>query len=68
METVLLNVHGMSCGKCVKAVEDSVGILSGVLNVNVDLQAATVEVDFDEEQITVDEIKDTIDDQGYDVQ
>ena len=68
METVLLNVQGMSCGKCVKAVEDSVGTLAGVSNVTVDLQAATVEVAFDEAQITVNDIKETIDDQGYDVE
>lgn len=30
MENVTLNVKGMSCGHCVKAVEGSVGALDGV--------------------------------------
>jgi copper chaperone len=67
MEKVTLNVQGMSCGHCVKAVEGSVGALQGVNTVKVDLQAATVDVEFDNQQVTLDEIKETIDDQGYDV-
>ena len=68
MENVTLNVQGMSCGKCVKAVETSVGNVSGVNEVNVDLASAKVTVAFDEAVVTVDQIKETIEDQGYDVQ
>ena len=38
MEKVTLNVEGMSCGHCVKAVESSVGDLNGVSSVKVDLE------------------------------
>lgn len=67
MQNVTLNVQGMSCGHCVKSIEGSVGALSGVEQVNVNLQNATVEVAFNEAQVTVEQIKETIDDQGYDV-
>jgi copper chaperone len=67
MEKVTLNVHGMSCGHCVKAVEGSVGALEGVSSVAVDLKAKTVEVVFNQQEVTLDKIKETIDDQGYDV-
>jgi copper chaperone len=67
MEKVTLNVQGMSCGHCVKAVEGSVGVLNGVSSVKVDLKAATVDVEFDGKQVSLDQIKETIDDQGYDV-
>ena len=67
MEKVTLNVQGMSCGHCVKAVEGSVGALSGVSTVKVDLKASTVEVEFNQQEVTLDKIKETIDDQGYDV-
>ncbi|HJV16973.1 MAG TPA: copper chaperone CopZ [Bacillales bacterium] len=67
MEKVTLNVHGMSCGHCVKAVEGSVGTLEGVSSVAVDLKAKTVEVVFNQQEVTLDKIKETIDDQGYDV-
>ncbi|WML51787.1 copper chaperone CopZ [Neobacillus sp. PS3-12] len=68
MEKVTLNVQGMSCGHCVKAVEGSVGALSGVSLVKVDLKAAKVDVEFNPQEVSLDKIKDTIDDQGYDVQ
>jgi copper chaperone len=67
MEKVTLNVTGMSCGHCVKAVEGSVGALEGVSSVQVNLDAATVEVEFNSGVVTLDKIKETIDDQGYDV-
>ena len=67
MEKVTLNVQGMSCGHCVKAVEGSVGALSGVSSVKVDLKGATVDVEFNPQEVSVDQIKETIDDQGYDV-
>lgn len=67
MENVTLTVQGMSCGHCVKAVEGSVGELNGVDKVKVNLEAGQVDVAFDSSKVTVDTIKETIDDQGYDV-
>ena len=67
MEKVTLNVQGMSCGHCVKAVEGSVGALKGVNTVKVELKGSTVDVEYDNQEITLDKIKETIDDQGYDV-
>ncbi|HEY2421018.1 MAG TPA: copper chaperone CopZ [Neobacillus sp.] len=68
MEKVTLNVQGMSCGHCVKAVEGSVGALNGVSSVKVDLKSAKVDVEFNQAEVTVDKIIETIDDQGYEVQ
>ncbi|RFB15279.1 copper chaperone [Bacillus sp. HNG] len=68
MQKVTLNVTGMSCGHCVKAVEGSVGKLEGVDQVNVKLDEALVEVSFNESQVSLDTIKETIEDQGYDVE
>ncbi|MCA1031560.1 copper chaperone CopZ [Bacillus timonensis] len=67
MEKVTLNVSGMSCGHCVKAVEGSVGELSGVTSVKVNLSEGTVDVEFNSSEVTIDAIKEAIDDQGYDV-
>ena len=67
MEKVTLNVEGMSCGHCVKAVEGSVGALNGVSTVKVDLENKKVDVEFDQGEVTLDVIKETIDDQGYEV-
>jgi len=67
MEKVTLNVQGMSCGHCVKSVEGSVGKLKGVSNVKVHLENGTVDVEYNSDEVTLETIKETIDDQGYDV-
>ncbi|WP_059172041.1 copper chaperone CopZ [Bacillus sp. FJAT-27445] len=67
MEKTLLNVEGMSCGHCVKAVEGSVGALEGVERVLVDLKEKTVAIEYKGDAVSLDKIKETIEDQGYDV-
>ncbi|PLR76046.1 copper resistance protein CopZ [Bacillus sp. V3-13] len=67
MEKVTLDVAGMSCGHCVKAIEGSVGELKGVSNVKVHLETGKVDVEYNANEVTLDTIKETIDDQGYDV-
>ncbi|ALC81937.1 MULTISPECIES: copper chaperone CopZ [Bacillus] len=68
MEKITLSVQGMSCGHCVQSIEGSVGELTGVSAVNVSLDSGTVDVEFNPNEVTLDKIKETIDDQGYDVQ
>lgn len=67
MENVTLNVQGMSCGHCVKAVEGGVGELAGVEQVKVNLAEGLVDITFDEAKVSLNQIKETIDEQGYDV-
>lgn len=62
-----LNVQGMSCGHCVKAVEENVGELAGVSAVKANLDQNEVSVEFDNGQVTLEQIKEAIEDQGYDV-
>lgn len=66
MSNVTLNVKGMSCNHCVKSVEgalESVGAKG-----NVDLAAGKVNVEYDEQKVTVEQVKAAIEDQGYDVE
>ena len=63
-----LKVQGMSCGHCVKRVEDSVGQLEGVNEVNVKLDDAEVEVSFNKSQVSLDKIREEIEEQGYEVE
>ncbi|WP_258833567.1 copper chaperone CopZ [Peribacillus frigoritolerans] len=67
MKNITLNVQGMSCGHCVNSIEGSVGQLEGINQVNVKLNDAQVEVTFNESQVSLDIIKETIEDQGYEV-
>ncbi|MFJ7930176.1 copper chaperone CopZ [Peribacillus sp. NPDC094092] len=68
MEKMTLNVKGMSCGHCINSIEGNVGELSGVTTVKVNLDSGTVSVEFNPNEVSIDKIKETIDDQGYDVQ
>lgn len=65
MSTVTLNVKGMSCNHCVKSVEEAVK--NAGANGQVDLAAGTVAVEYNEQAVTVDQIKAAIEDQGYNV-
>lgn len=66
-EVQILNVEGMSCSHCENSVKKAVGALNGVQHVTVDLKSKKVSVEFDSEKVSVGTIKDTIEDQGYDV-
>lgn len=66
-EVSILTVDGMSCSHCENAVKNSVGKLNGVESVNVDLGSKKVSVEYDSEKVDINTIKDTIEDQGYDV-
>ncbi|MFS0657891.1 copper chaperone CopZ [Niallia alba] len=67
MENVTLKVEGMSCNHCVKAVEGSVGELAGVSDVKVNLKEGLVDVSFNANEVALETIKETIDEQGYDL-
>ncbi|MGI6452247.1 MAG: copper chaperone CopZ [Syntrophomonadaceae bacterium] len=62
-----INVAGMSCMHCVKAVKDAVGALPGITKVEVDLEGNQVTVSYDTEKVSMQKIKDTIEDTGYQV-
>jgi copper chaperone len=63
----VLNVEGMSCEHCVKAVTGAVNALPGIDSVEVDLDAGTVTVEHDPVQSPLDKIKSEIEEQGYDI-
>ncbi|NLI68481.1 MAG: copper chaperone CopZ [Bacilli bacterium] len=66
MEKVI-GVNGMTCQHCKKAVETALSNLQGVNRVEVDLEKGNVIVNYDEEVVTLGDIRVAIEDQGYDV-
>jgi copper chaperone len=66
MEQITLKVEGMSCGHCKAAVETALQE-AGVEQAAVNLEAGTVEVQFDSQKLSVEQLRDTIEDAGYDV-
>lgn len=67
MEQITLQVQGMSCGHCVNSIEESVGKLNGIKSVKVHLDYGTVEIEFAANSVSLETIKEEIEDQGYDV-
>lgn len=65
MDKATLQVEGMSCNHCVKAIENAV---KGVgASASVDLGSKSVAVEFDGAATNLAAIKQAIEDQGYDV-
>lgn len=66
MKTVL-NVEGMSCAHCEKAIIKALTSLEGVQDVQVSLSGKTVTVQHDLDKVPVEKLKSQIEDEGYDV-
>lgn len=67
MEKTTLQVSGMSCGHCEKAVKTALLELDGVNEVSVSLKSGQVDVEFDGTKVSLSQLKDAVEDQGYDV-
>lgn len=67
MNTLKLNVNGMSCDHCVKSIKNGLLEKNGVAFVEVSLKEKSVKIDYSEVVITIDEIKNVIEEIGYDV-
>ena len=67
MEKANISVEGMSCGHCEAAVADAVRKLPGVDKAKANRKKSNVEVQFNSAQVSLDQIKATIAETGYDV-
>jgi copper chaperone len=65
MITVDIQVHGMTCEHCQKAVEKAVNSLAGVEKTDVNLESGKVHITFNETQSTLHDIKRAIEEEGY---
>jgi copper chaperone len=67
MEQTVLQVEGMSCAHCVRAVSGAVSALPGVEGVSVNLHGKSVSLTYDPAQSPLEKIKFEIEEQGYTV-
>ncbi|HZG80108.1 MAG TPA: copper ion binding protein [Brevibacillus sp.] len=65
MKTITLNVEGMSCNHCVMTIEKTLKEIGA--SGKVDLAGNKVEVSYEEGAVSLEKIKEAIEDQGYDV-
>lgn len=66
MQTTI-DVRGMTCGHCEKVVKGALDELNGVTAVEVHLSSGKVDVSYDDAQVTVADMREAIEEQGYDV-
>jgi copper chaperone len=62
---IRLNVEGMSCSHCENAVKNALNSIKGVNSADVSLQEKAVNIEYDSSKVTIDSIKEAIEDQGY---
>lgn len=67
LTTKKLNVEGMSCSHCERAVKNALSELNGVTNTEVDLDAKTVTVEYDMSLVTEEKLSEVIEETGYEV-
>lgn len=67
MTKAVIQLETLTCPSCVKKIESALNRLEGVNSVKVLFNSSKVKAEFDASQISVDEIKETIDKLGYEV-
>lgn len=67
MEKIELKVEGMTCGGCVKSIQNALNGRKGVDNAVADLEAGTVAIEFDGKLIQRSTLEQAIVDAGFDV-
>ncbi|WP_301421237.1 copper chaperone CopZ [Mammaliicoccus lentus] len=63
-----IKVEGMTCNHCKLSVEGALNQLDGVNNASVNLEENNVQVAYEEGKVNFDQMKEAIEDQGYDVE
>ncbi|WP_408009178.1 heavy-metal-associated domain-containing protein [Pseudalkalibacillus sp. A8] len=68
MNEVTLTVKGMTCGECVQKVEKALIDNPGVERAMADLETGYVKVEYEDDVVGENQIKETIEQTGYEVE
>lgn len=68
MENIELRIEGMHCTGCSARLQKVLSNLDGVSNAEVSFEKGMANIEFNKEIITLDEIKNTIVDSGFEVE
>jgi len=67
MTTAKFQLEPLTCPSCIKKIETKLGKMNGVEEAKVLFNSSKVKTTFDEDQVTSDELKTTIEKLGYPV-
>ena len=65
MKKIVLGIEGMHCEGCVKRLTNVLSELDGVSNVKVSLENKNAEVEYDEDKLELDDIKQGVSYAGF---
>ncbi|WP_300711086.1 copper ion binding protein [uncultured Brachyspira sp.] len=65
MKNVTIKIKGMGCQNCVNAVNEELSSLEGISKVNVSLENACAEVEYDEAKVNTDKMLEAIKELEY---
>ena len=68
MAATILNVPDISCEHCERTITNALKPIAGVRTVNVDIPGKQVRVEYDEAQVSVDRMKDILQEEDYPVE
>lgn len=67
MKTEIYQVNGMHCMKCVSKIENKINNMDGVKKASVELKKSQLTVEYTEDKINKEVLKEVIDDLGYEL-
>jgi copper chaperone len=68
MAITILSVPDISCEHCERTITNALTPISGVRTVSVDIPAKRVRVEYDESQVSVERMKDVLQEEEYPVE
>ena len=68
MASTIVNVPDISCEHCGRTITNTLSPITGVRQVKVDIPNKQVRVDFDESKVSVDQMKDLLQEEDYPVE
>jgi len=68
MATTVLNVPDISCEHCERAITGALSPVEGVRSVHVDIPARQVRLDYDEQQVDLNRMKEILQEEDYPVE
>ena len=66
-QNIAFNVEGITSNESAESLKNSLNMLNGVVEVIIDINAKRVAVEYDEERLSYETIKGTIEDAGFEV-
>jgi copper chaperone len=68
MKSTVLNVPDISCEHCERAITNALTPIQGIRTVNVDIPGKQVRIDYDESQVSIDRMKEVLQEEDYPVE